>query len=199
MLHKFIDWGIKVSLRYLAKVSALAILALGIVACSSGGHHSKPSANLPPLTEQTAAEKAAADKAAAAKAAAEKAAAEKAAAEKAAAEKAAAAKAAAEKAAAEKAAAEKAAAEKAAADKAEKERLQKIEANRLALNKKAQDAGLNAERAKQFADNNVNTAETNIAKALNAEVSKAVLADKGGVYAKAVSYTHLTLPTILRV
>ena len=52
---------------------------------------------------------------------------------------------------------------------------------------KAQVAGLNADRAKQFADNNVNTAETSIAKALNAEVSKAVIADKGGIYEKGLT------------
>ncbi|MBU5618065.1 factor H binding family protein [Psychrobacter sp. TAE2020] len=52
---------------------------------------------------------------------------------------------------------------------------------------KAQVAGLNADRAKQFADNNVNTADTSIAKALNAEVSKAVIADKGGVYANGLT------------
>jgi len=164
--------------------------------------------------EKAAAEKAAAEKAAAEKAAAEKAAAEKAAAEKAAAEKAAAEKAAAEKAAAEKIEANRLAlnekakdaglnAEQAAAyaeankeaqAQAAQEALDSIvaENTRIATKKseltvKAQVAGLNTERAKQFSDNNVNTAETNIAKALNAEVSKAVLADKGGIYAKGLT------------
>jgi len=63
----------------------------------------------------------------------------------------------------------------------------RIATKKSELTVKAQVAGLNTERAKQFADNNVNTAETNIAKALNAEESKAVLADKGGVYAKGLT------------
>ena len=70
------------SLIHFSKVSALTILAVAIVACSSGGNHTKLSPNTPPLSEQDAADKAAADKAAAEKAAAEKTAAEKAAAEK---------------------------------------------------------------------------------------------------------------------
>ncbi|MDX1787447.1 MAG: Slam-dependent surface lipoprotein [Psychrobacter sp.] len=129
------------SLIYFSKVSALTILAVTIVACSSGGNHTKLSPNTPPLSEQDAADKAAADKAAADKAAADKAAADKAAAEKAAAEKAAAEKAAADKAAAEKAAAEKAAAEKAAADKAaaEKAAAEKAAADKAAADKAAAD------------------------------------------------------------
>ena len=127
------------SLIHLSKMSALTILAIGIVACSSGGNHTKLTPISPPSSEQAAAEKAAAEKAAAEKAAAEKAAAEKAAAEKAAAEKAAAEKAAAEKAAAEKAAAEKAAAEKAAAEKAaaEKAAAEKAAAEKAAAEKAA--------------------------------------------------------------
>jgi len=128
-----------VSLIHFSKVSALTILAVTIVACSSGGNHTKLSPNTPPLSEQDAADKAAAEKAAAEKAAAEKAAAEKAAAEKAAAEKAAAEKAAAEKAAAAKAAAAKAAAEKAAAEKAaaEKAAAEKAAAAKAAAEKAA--------------------------------------------------------------
>ena len=153
------------SLIHFSKVSALTILAVAIVACSSGGNHTKLPPNTPPLSEQDAAEKAAAEKAAA-KAAAEKAAAEKAAAEKAAAEKAAA-----EKAAAEKAAAEKAAAEKAAADKAEKERLQKIEANRIVLLDKAKNAGLNNEQAAAYAEANKQVSATAAQTALDSIVA----------------------------
>ena len=189
------------SLIHFSKVSVLTILAVAIVACSSGGNHTKLSPNTPPLLEQDAADKAAAEKAAAEKAAAEKAAAEKAAAEKAAAEKAAAEKAAAEKAAAEKAAAEKAAAEKAAAekaaaekaaaekaaadkaaadkaaadkaaaDKAEKERLQKIEANRIVLLDKAKNAGLNNEQAAAYAEANKQVSATAAQTALDSIVA----------------------------
>ena len=149
------------SLIYFSKVSALTILAVTIVACSSGGNHTKLSPNTPPLSEQDAADKAAADKAAADKAAADKAAADKAAAEKAAAEKAAAEKAAAEKAAAEKAAAdkaaadaEKAAAEKAAADKAaaEKAAADKAAADKAAADKAAAEK-LEAERLQKIEAN----------------------------------------------
>ena len=155
------------SLIHFSKVSALTILAVTIVACSSGGNHTKLSPNTPPLSEQDAAEKAAAEKAAAekaaaekaaakaaaAKAAAEKAAAEKAAAEKAAAEKAAAEKAAAEKAAAEKAAAEKAAAEKAAAEKAaaEKAAAEKAAAEKAAAEKAAAEKAAAAKAAAEKA------------------------------------------------
>ncbi|WP_227692425.1 transferrin-binding protein-like solute binding protein [Psychrobacter immobilis] len=147
------------SLIHFSKVSALTILAVTIVACSSGGNHTKLSPNTPPLSEQDAAEKAAAEKAAAEKAAAEKAAAKaaaaKAAAEKAAAEKAAAEKAAAEKAAAEKAAAEKAAAEKAAAEKAaaEKAAAEKAAAEKAAAEKAAAEkAAAKAAAAKAAAE-----------------------------------------------
>ncbi|AMN50690.1 hypothetical protein [Psychrobacter sp. P2G3] len=70
------------SLIHFSKVSALTILAVTIVACSSGGNHTKTSPITPPLSEQDAADKAAADKAAADKAAADKAADDKAAADK---------------------------------------------------------------------------------------------------------------------
>ena len=124
------------SLIHFSKVSVLTILAVAIVACSSGGNHTKLSPNTPPLLEQDAADKAAAEKAAAEKAAADKAAADKAAAEKAAADKAAAEKAAADKAAAEKAAADKAAADKAAAEKAAAD---KAAADKAAADKAAAD------------------------------------------------------------
>ena len=135
------------SLIHFSKVSVLTILAVTIVACSSGGNHTKLSPNTPPLSEQDAADKAAAEKAAAEKAAAEKAAAEKA--------------------AAEKAAAEKAAAEKAAAEKAEKERLQKIEANRLVLLDKAKKAGLSAAQAAAYAEANKQATDKVAQTALN--------------------------------
>ncbi len=129
------------SLIHFSKVSALTILAVTIVACSSGGNHTKTSPITPPLSEQDAADKAAADKVAADKAAADKAAADKAAADKAAADKAAADKAAADKAAADKAAADKVAADKAAADKAaaDKAAADKAAADKAAADKAAAD------------------------------------------------------------
>ena len=50
------------------------------------------------------------------------------------------------------------------------------------LTAKAQTAGLNADRAKAFADSNVNTADGDVAGALTAAVANAVVADKGGNY-----------------
>jgi len=188
-----------VSLIYLSKVSALAILAVSVVACSSGGNHTKLSPNSPPLSEQAAAEKAAADKIAAEKAEAERVAAEKAAAEKIAADKIEASRLALDKKAKEAGlSAQQAAAYAEANKEAEATVAQSAldsivaENTRIATKKadlvvKAQVAGLNAERAKQFADNNANTAETDVVKALNSEVSKAVLADKGGVYANGLT------------
>jgi len=135
-----------VSLIYLSKVSALAILAVSVVACSSGGNHTKLSPNSPPLSEQAAADKIAAEKAEAERVAAEKAEADRVAAEKAeadriAAEKAEADRIAAEKAEADRIAAEKAEAERVAAEKAEAERVaaEKAEADRIAAEKAEAD------------------------------------------------------------
>ena len=50
------------------------------------------------------------------------------------------------------------------------------------LTAKAQTAGLDATRAQTFANNNVNTADGDVAGALTAAVANAVVADKGGNY-----------------
>ena len=155
------------SLIHLSKVSALTILAVAIVACSSSGNNSFSNAStiLPPSSEQSEAEKEEAerlesietnrvallakakkaglsDKQATAYAEANKQATDKVA------------QTALETLVAEKAAADKAAADKAAAEKAEKERLQKIEANRVVLLQQAKEAGLSEEQAVAYAEAN---------------------------------------------
>ena len=173
------------SLKYLSRVSALTVLAIGIAACNSSGNNSfsNPSTNLPPVTEQTEAEKAEAerlenietnrvallekakkaglsDKQATAYAEANKESNDKVA------------QAALETLVAEKAAADKAAAEKAAAEKAEKERLQKIEANRIALLDKAKKAGLSDKQAAAYAEANKEANETAAQTALESIIAE---------------------------
>ena len=58
----------------------------------------------------------------------------------------------------------------------------RIADKKLDLFAKAQTAGLDATRAQTFANNNVNTADGDVANALTADVAKAVTADKGGTY-----------------
>ena len=58
----------------------------------------------------------------------------------------------------------------------------RIADKKLDLFAKAQTAGLDATRAQTFANNNVNTADGDVAGALTAAVANAVVADKGGNY-----------------
>ena len=183
-LRYYFYWRNKVSLKYLSRVSALTVLAIGIAACNSSGNNSfsNPSTNLPPVTEQTEAEKAEAerlenietnrvallekakkaglsDKQATAYAEANKESNDKVA------------QAALETLVAEKAAADKAAAEKAAAEKAEKERLQKIEANRIALLDKAKKAGLSDKQATAYAEANKEATDKDAENALDSIIA----------------------------